>query len=715
MPTSTRSSLPWSTITRKCCRDNLLCHWQNIRRSLAGASATLRPEAKAGISCITALVLLTGSGVLYAQSATAVKPASIAESPANDTATKDTATKIDTTTDLAATPADVTPATAPQTEVPEVPEKATLPKASSKADAPPSDTSAPDLSKADPPPAEDVNTDAPATATTSNPSGDTPPTQGKTDATVSPETVDTNNTSEDTTVLQPNMDMAAVIALLQKQQQELAAQRQILESQTQQITVLNQELDAIRGEPKEASKELVSQREQLNSQSQKIASLTLELNQLKSAPATSIDPEKKKKLTGTQLGGTAIADATVPESSEATTPQTRQEKSRAAERSVAVAQSDDPTRSTLEDFSGGWNLPGTDAYLRIGGYVKTAVVYNFDPMQIKDRFIVGSIPVGDAGNDDIVAQSSITADQSRLNFDLREPTEYGVLRAFIEGDFAGGASDDENYFRLRHAFGQWKRVLAGKTWSAFMDPESTPEDIDFEGLNGRINVRQAQVRVMPAIGEDYELQVSLEDPNPEIQNGTGVSKMPDLVVAGQFTPNKDLHLRMALLSREIRAQRTGQAGVEQKTGWGATVSGRFNTPGLDDRDVLLFQVNYGNGIGRYVNDLASVGNFDGIFNPDEENGKLKLLDVFAGYVSWQHWWGVANWRSNFTVGYVNLDSPDFADGDAYERTIRATSNVIWSPTPRIDLGAELLWGKREDVDGENGDATQLQMSVKYQF
>ena len=48
-----------------------------------------------------------------------------------------------------------------------------------------------------------------------------------------------------------------------------------------------------------------------------------------------------------------------------------------------------------------------------------------------------------------------------------------------------------------------------------MDPDASPEEIDFEGLNGRINVRQSQVRFMPRIGSAYELQFALEDP---IQN-----------------------------------------------------------------------------------------------------------------------------------------------------------------------------------------------------
>ena len=72
-------------------------------------------------------------------------------------------------------------------------------------------------------------------------------------------------------------------------------------------------------------------------------------------------------------------------------------------------------------------------------------------------------------------------------------------------------------------------------------------------------------------------------------------------------------------------------------------------------------------------------------------------------------------RSNFTFGAVEVDNPDFVSGDAYKRTLRFAANLMWSPTPRIDLGAEYLWGNRENEDGENGDATQIQLGARYRF
>ena len=38
-----------------------------------------------------------------------------------------------------------------------------------------------------------------------------------------------------------------------------------------------------------------------------------------------------------------------------------------------------------------------------------------------------------------------------------------------------------------------------------------------------------------------------------------------------------------------------------------------------------------------------------------------------------------------------------------------------APTPRIDIGMELLWGERENEDGNNGDAVQSQLAARYRF
>jgi len=192
-----------------------------------------------------------------------------------------------------------------------------------------------------------------------------------------------------------------------------------------------------------------------------------------------------------------------------------------------TSQTQQETTTTYDEdvFAGAYPIPGTNAALRIGGFVQMNVVQSLSALGSQSRFIVGTIPTRGPGGSD--PEAALSVQNSRLNFELRENTRFGQLRAFTEGDFVG----EGDTFRLRHAFGQYRDFLIGKTWSTFMDTENAPEEVDFEGVNGRIIVRQPQVRWFPEIGTDSNLELSLEDPAPEIAGGTGVSQIPDFVAS----------------------------------------------------------------------------------------------------------------------------------------------------------------------------------------
>lgn len=352
------------------------------------------------------------------------------------------------------------------------------------------------------------------------------------------------------------------------------------------------------------------------------------------------------------------------------------------------------------------HIPGTDASMKLGGYVKMNIIQSFDPVGSADRFTPGSIPVP-ADPNDLENQAHLTTRQSRLNVDMRRDSTLGPLRAFIEGDFAG----EGDTYRLRHAYGQLGKVLAGQTWSTMVDITATPEDIDFEGLNGRVNVRQPQLRFFPSIGENLDLAIAIEDPNPDVTGGTGLTKVPDLVAAIRFSSWNRLHIKAALLLRQIRAEADNNPGTEAKEhGWGISVSGHIKL--WDDRDEFMYQLNYGDGIGRYINDLGSVGGQDAVFDPI--TGELKVLTAFGGYLAYQHWWS-GKMRSTLVASYTDVDNLDFQPDNAYHQTKRVTANLLFSPIPRVDIGAEVLWGERTNKDGSSADALQLQIAAKYIF
>lgn len=368
------------------------------------------------------------------------------------------------------------------------------------------------------------------------------------------------------------------------------------------------------------------------------------------------------------------------------------------------------------DFPGSIRIPGSNMAGKVGGFVRLGFVDSIDPIGSDDRFIVGSIPVEEQ---DFGQQgTTISAKRSRVNLDMRMDSSVGQFRAFIEGDFAGDGGT-ENY-RLRHAYGQYNRFIIGKTWTAFKDNYAEPEDVDFEGLSAMIQLRQPQIRWSKVTESGNIYRVSLEDPQSSVTGGTSSSTIPDLI--GTFHRDRSRgHTRVGLVLRQIAAVPTGvEAADEEKTfGWGASFSGNVSTKRFDKRDHVSFQLNIGKGIGRYINDLGTIGGKDAVFNP--ETGDLESLPAVGGYVAYQHWWKspesrwMRNLRSTFVLSLVEVNNYDFQPETDYKRTIRSTANVIWSPINEIDLGLEFLWGRRMNENGNKGTAVQIQFVSTFRF
>lgn len=72
-------------------------------------------------------------------------------------------------------------------------------------------------------------------------------------------------------------------------------------------------------------------------------------------------------------------------------------------------------------------------------------------------------------------------------------------------------------------------------------------------------------------------------------------------------------------------------------------------------------------------------------------------------------------RSMFMWSYVNVYNADFQPADAYHRTHRLVANAIFSPSPRLDLGVEYIYGTRENRDGLSGHASQVQFVALIRF
>ena len=367
-----------------------------------------------------------------------------------------------------------------------------------------------------------------------------------------------------------------------------------------------------------------------------------------------------------------------------------------------------PDLVPADEFSGALRIPGSDAALRIGGLVRVNWVSTYDPLLVDDRFQTSAIPVGGPAGEQ-GGRVSVIASPSRFNFDLRTPTGVGHMRAFIEADFAG----DRNTVRLRHAYGQWRRVIFGQTWSTFSDPEAEPDGIDFEGLNAIVLFRQPQARWSLPVSERLRIALAFENPQPDLTGAAGINQVPDFVARLRWEPKAGGHVQVATLARQLRGQPIdGTEEIVSAGAFGMNVSGRLPFPFWHEQDQFLFQGNGGRGIGRYISDLRSLGGQDGVFDP--ETRQLHPLDVYSGYIGYEHWWA-AQFRSSISFGIVGVTNLDSQPDDALHRTQRSSINFMWSPIPRLDLVTEFLWGRRTNKNGRRAFAAQTQIGSTFRF
>jgi hypothetical protein len=342
------------------------------------------------------------------------------------------------------------------------------------------------------------------------------------------------------------------------------------------------------------------------------------------------------------------------------------------------------------------------------------VVLTLDPLGTDDRFLTNSIPVGESFMSGQEDRTNISARASRLNVEFRTPVGTQEVRAFFEGDFAGTG----NTFRLRHAYAQFLGFIVGQTWSTFSNPWADHEDLDFEGVSSENLIRQPQIRYWWAASPKTRVAFAAETPSVSLTGGTGVNLVPDLIGRVFWQHKEGGHLQGAAVLRQIRGE-TRQGDVDGEWGGGVSASAvlPFRVKGLGDR--ILFQVNAGTGIARYINDLNSLGGMDAVF--DTTTGNLETLPAFGWYVAYEHAWKewhtaeTMNLRSTLLWSFVDVDNPEFMPPDAYAKTHRVAVNLVFSPAGKVDVGLEFIHGIRENRNGQKGNAGQVQLVTLIRF
>lgn len=330
-------------------------------------------------------------------------------------------------------------------------------------------------------------------------------------------------------------------------------------------------------------------------------------------------------------------------------------------------------------------------------------------------------------------QGIISVRQTRFGVRATQPVGGRDLFVRFEFDLYGvGGDAGQTTFRLRHAYGEWGPILAGQTNSLFMDGDTFPNTVDYWGPNGMVFLRNPQIRYTYKTGAN-QFAIAIEQPSNDIDPGNvrlidsdiagslqGDEELPDLTAQWRYTGDWG-HVQAAGILRRVGFETAGTPNNEpsdSKVGWGINLTSNIK---VFEKDVIHLGAVYGEGIASYMNDggtdLAPEADVlgppttPGVPNIGLRGDVVPLLGLMAYY---DHYW---NDQFSSSIGYsrVQVDNTNFQEASAFQTAQYASVNLLYTPSDKILMGGEFLWGSREDKDGEEGEDYRLQLTFKYNF
>lgn len=352
----------------------------------------------------------------------------------------------------------------------------------------------------------------------------------------------------------------------------------------------------------------------------------------------------------------------------------------------------------------------------VGGFIKANTTYSsYSGGDLaagsagRDFYIPGTIPVG---GEEESTDTDYHARESRFFLKTESELNGQQLISYLEMDFLlspGGNERVSNGYqpRLRHAFLKYGDWMLGQSWSTFQDVGALPENLDFVGpAEGTVFERQPQIRYTRG-----NWQIALENPETTVTPFGGGGRIvaddnaiPDVVM--RYTHKTDWGwLSAASIARQLSYEDNATGIDDSESGFGISISGKIKM----GRDDIRFMLNQGSGLGRYVGLNTANGAVI------DANGDLEAIDSTSGYIALRHFWN-DQWRSNLTLSAFSADNDTSLTGTGVTKSAHSVHlNLLYSPTPKITVGAEYMFAQREIETGEDGDLDRLIFSMKYGF
>ena len=345
------------------------------------------------------------------------------------------------------------------------------------------------------------------------------------------------------------------------------------------------------------------------------------------------------------------------------------------------------------------------------GYARLNASYDIDediaePTRAGD---FSKINTGAAEDNEATGYFGADAAQSRLG--VRATLPQGV-KIVVEGGFRYGD------LRLRHAYGEYKGVMAGQNWSNYVSFVGFNPTLDFDGQPGNPGnqFRTAQLRYTSG-----PLSVSLEEPFnfASILNNDGSDTKYE---------KQSLPVLTARLEDSAGAISYSAAGFVRQVGYDSGAQddsvlgyGAFGALSFAVTDTVTLNgvINYVTGGDIYL--YRSGENYAAADGYLDSSGNLELISGYSASVGASFNLGGGS-SINTGIGMVDVDWDDAlsdlgagAIGDKHETNTSAMINYQWSPVKAVTMGVEYGYYMVDEVSGADGDASRLMFAAQYNF
>ncbi len=408
---------------------------------------------------------------------------------------------------------------------------------------------------------------------------------------------------------------------------------------------------------------------------------------------------------------------------------------------VAVA----PAPKAPSNAKPGWfTLPDGQTQVKLYGSIRGDATYDFEgnpSPNINNN--TNSVPLNSANA--TKNNLNVSAATTRFGFDFSRPTDLGELTGKIEADFAGGIAADSSSrttngngsLRVRHAYFSLGKWLVGQTTSPFVNTDTAPETVDFNGPMGYGSTRTVQGRYTQPIDANQKVLLAVEGGDVDNINSasattvfknsggavvqqtttSGGNRLPALTARYDYTTaDKKGLVQVHGLVHENRISVNDDVD-ETKLGWGIGVGGKYS---LTPADTLFANYYHVKGDNRYL--LYGNSAYVAYQNNATAAANATDLSIYesefnSGLIGYSHKWS-PKVRSTLAAGAIwYKDDNSFAERapTLNKQLYNVIVNSFYTPTKNVDLGVEYTYGQRKTFQDQEGDYSRLNLMAKYSF